>query len=404
MKSRLYIYTSLFPFGKSAEAFLESEILFASEYFESVTLVPIGKVQDIRPIPYGVVLDSSLATRSLWMNIRAFLALFSRRVFWGICNERPHSLKEWKDVLKYCYAANLVYFDLLKKIQETSCPMTLYSYWLSYPPIAFSWIKRKYPKRSICCISRAHGSDIYSTEVGVYLPNRHLVMNNLDAIFTVSDFGKTYLTKKYGEQIKIQVSRLGVRDNCPQLTKQDNETLSIVSCSSVLPLKRVNLLFDSLNGYAKRHPERGVIWTHIGGGPLLEDLKRTSSFHQQNLSVILTGALNNKDILALYRENYYDCYILLSASEGIPVSIMEALSSGIPVISTNVGGVSEIVTKETGYLLDKDFSQDEFDAALDGIVSNSSLRESSYYFFKREYEAETNYRDFYQRVTNILNI
>ena len=83
---------------------------------------------------------------------------------------------------------------------------------------------------------------------------------------------------------------------------------------------------------------------------------------------------------------------------------MEALSSGIPVISTNVGGVSEIVTKETGYLLDKDFSQDEFDAALDGIVSNSSLRESSYYFFKREYEAETNYRDFYQRVTNILNI
>ena len=143
---------------------------------------------------------------------------------------------------------------------------------------------------------------------------------------------------------------------------------------------------------------------HIGGGPLLDELRQNTQEHQPNLSVELTGTLNNSDILALYRKNYFDCFILLSASEGIPVSIMEALSSGIPIISTNVGGVPEIVTKETGYVLDKDFSQSDFDVALDGIITNTALRETSYGFFKQKYEAETNYRDFYSRVTNIINL
>ena len=404
MKSRLIIYTSLFPYGKSAEAFLESEILYTSDYFESVTIVPIGKDVYVRPLPPEVSLDSSLATRSFWKSLRAFIALVSKRVLGGIRSEHPHSLKEWRDAIKYCYAANLIYFDLLEKLKMDSYPVTLYSYWLSYPPIAFSWIKKEHPDRIIRSFSRAHGSDIYSTEVGLYLPKRALVMNTLDAIFAVSDYGKAYLIKRYGESTRIYVSRLGVKDNKPQVVKNDEERINVVSCSSVLPLKRVDLLFTSLNSYAKNHPERRVSWVHIGGGPLLDELRQNTQEHQPNLSVELTGTLNNSDILALYRKNYFDCFILLSASEGIPVSIMEALSSGIPIISTNVGGVPEIVTKETGYVLDKDFSQSDFDVALDGIITNTALRETSYGFFKQKYEAETNYRDFYSRVTNIINL
>lgn len=42
----------------------------------------------------------------------------------------------------------------------------------------------------------------------------------------------------------------------------------------------------------------------------------------------------------------------MSDSEGIPVSIMEAMSFGIPVIARNVGGMSEIVNEENGLLLE----------------------------------------------------
>ena len=48
-------------------------------------------------------------------------------------------------------------------------------------------------------------------------------------------------------------------------------------------------------------------------------------------------------MLDYYKNNIIDIFINLSASEGIPVSIMDAISFGIPCIATNVGGTGEIV-------------------------------------------------------------
>ena len=47
----------------------------------------------------------------------------------------------------------------------------------------------------------------------------------------------------------------------------------------------------------------------------------------------------------------YDIMILSSLSEGISNAVVEAMAIGIPVISTNCGGMSEIITKETGWLV-----------------------------------------------------
>ncbi|NCO54621.1 MAG: glycosyltransferase, partial [Bacteroidetes bacterium] len=61
-----------------------------------------------------------------------------------------------------------------------------------------------------------------------------------------------------------------------------------------------------------------------------------------------------------------DLFINVSESEGIPVSIMEALSAGIPVIATNVGGTNEIVNNDVGFLIDKEF---EINTAVN-IINN----------------------------------
>jgi len=49
----------------------------------------------------------------------------------------------------------------------------------------------------------------------------------------------------------------------------------------------------------------------------------------------------------------------VSETEGLPVSMMEAISFGIPILSTDVGGCKEIVTSETGILIKKDFDDNE---------------------------------------------
>ena len=71
----------------------------------------------------------------------------------------------------------------------------------------------------------------------------------------------------------------------------------------------------------------------------------------------------------------------VSESEGIPVSIMEASSFGIPVIATNVGGVGEIV--ENGYnglLLNKDFLNRDLSVCLKSIAC---MVDNDYQTFKK---------------------
>ena len=64
------------------------------------------------------------------------------------------------------------------------------------------------------------------------------------------------------------------------------------------------------------------------------------------------GNVDNKKIADIYRKEDVDFFINMSDSEGIPVSIMEAFSSGIPAIARNVGGISEIVNNTNGFLLE----------------------------------------------------
>jgi glycosyltransferase involved in cell wall biosynthesis len=57
--------------------------------------------------------------------------------------------------------------------------------------------------------------------------------------------------------------------------------------------------------------------------------------------------------------NSVDLFLNVSTTEGVPVSIMEAFSAGIPVYATNVGGTSEIVNSGNGKLMDKDLTPEK---------------------------------------------
>ena len=93
-----------------------------------------------------------------------------------------------------------------------------------------------------------------------------------------------------------------------------------------------------------------------------------------------------------------DMFINVSANEGVPVSIMEAISYDIPVVATNVGGTSEVVTPETGLLLSSNPSPKEIKEAMLKINTlNLSPRE----FWARNYNADVNYRSFAQMLSEL---
>ncbi len=55
--------------------------------------------------------------------------------------------------------------------------------------------------------------------------------------------------------------------------------------------------------------------------------------------IVLRGGISNAEVFQFYRDNKVDLFVNASTSEGLPVSIMEAISFGIPSIATNVGGL-----------------------------------------------------------------
>ena len=57
----------------------------------------------------------------------------------------------------------------------------------------------------------------------------------------------------------------------------------------------------------------------------------------QNISFELKGFVDNNELLQIYTDKCFSFFINVSESEGLPVSIMEAASAGIPIVATDVG-------------------------------------------------------------------
>lgn len=403
--NKIYLFTHTYPYGHTAETFLEDEVKVANSIGVHVVVIPLYKLEYKRPLPNNITVYDGLANMSLFNKVCVFLTIFLKKWSWKLLfqKERPYSLNCWKQALKYLYGGFLIEYFMRTHKSFFEQDSILYSYWCNHTPLGLSWAKLNDNHYKDCRIySRAHGFDVYEEEVGVYIPYRDFVLKNIDKVFVVSEKGAEFMRCKYKQHAqKIEISRLGVFDNNrninTEIGTEAGASLSFVSCSSVIPVKRVELIFSSIVNYCQNNREIRVEWTHIGGGEDWELLSsKVKNMVCDNLTISLTGSVSRDDVMKIYSENHFDIFINMSLSEGIPVSIMEAISWGIPVIATNVGGNNEIVTTQTGCLLPVDFKEDEFGYAVVYIKRNQiNYRKSTYEYYVNEYNAQVNYRDFY---------
>lgn len=142
-------------------------------------------------------------------------------------------------------------------------------------------------------------------------------------------------------------------------------------------------------------------------GIMMNQIKEMSRELPENIKIDFRGNVKNSDLLEVYKNNQFDLFLNVSLSEGIPVSIMEALSFGIPCIATDVGGTKEIVIDGyNGWLLKKDFKEEQ----LVNIIRNYcnlnneqilKLRECAYESWKEKYNAKKNYTTFVDKLQKI---
>lgn len=88
-----------------------------------------------------------------------------------------------------------------------------------------------------------------------------------------------------------------------------------------------------------------------GDGPLRHSLETLVDSLDLAESVKFLGQLPHNEVIDLYRSQAITCAVLASLVEGIPVSLMEAMSYGVPVVATDVGGMRELLGGGCGVIV-----------------------------------------------------
>lgn len=401
MPNKLYLFTADFPYG-TGETFLETEIEYLAKGFDKVHIVSANCVDSqTRELPENCSVERLNLHVSSFDKLRSLFGLFSP-LFWKELRiiRRTYALPITFGILKTMLISSLRAKWVSKKVdqlvhaQSPGDNLFFYSYWCDDVALGLAMSQKKYPK--ISTVSRIHGWDVYFEASSLnYLPYRHFIAQNLKGIYAISRKGISYCRDvwKIKDLNKLHLARLGVVSQ-KQIEANKNGFL-LVSCSNVIPLKRVELIVRALSNM-KNTPMK---WVHFGDGPLLEEIQGLAQeILPPVIQVEFKGRVPNQEVLKWYAKHKPNLFINVSSTEGIPVSIMEAMSFGIPVMATDVGGTSEIVNGRNGVLLPPNLNEQGLADALIAMIDDkerlTSKSDTAFKMWQENFNAEKNYDSF----------
>lgn len=171
------------------------------------------------------------------------------------------------------------------------------------------------------------------------------VLNRCDCIITLSQKWQEYFKTISTCPIIEVVDNVIAPPTILNVKKKDNKT-HLLFLGLITEQKGIFDLLEVLSEHKNELETKIVL--HIGGNGKIDKLKEVIQSHQLNDMVIFEGWVANQKKAELF--NYADAFILPSYTEGLPLSILEAFSYGLPVLTTPVGGIPEIITTSNGIL------------------------------------------------------
>ena len=411
-RPKLLLLTTRFPFGPGEE-FLATELMYLAQHF-AITVVPTAQDVDLsisRPMPAGVQLHRDMLGKLpvgakgtlIWAMKHPGKALRGGRKILRECRRLHCHPGSMKALLRFVTLGMRIE-DQLTQTHAFGTMDIVYSYWLSPTALAALFLKER--GYAGMAIARAHGGDLYHerSALGV-LPAQPLLAAGLDRIFCVSQHGVDYLHARYPEiSEKFELFRLGAPSPPTSNPFPATDRLHLVSCAYLTPIKRIDLLINALSQL-----NIPVTWTHLGGGEQMKQIQLQAQKLPANISWRITGVIPNQEIHRFYQSHPVDLFINVSASEGLPVSMMEALSYSIPVAATDVGGVHEVVTPgKNGYLWDVNVTPATIAATLNAYyqlpkATKQAMRAASWQQWHEHVNAEKQYPAFAQRLLALLS-
>ncbi len=409
-KKNLIFLTKQYPFG-NGEQYVTPELLYLSREYENIYLYPsdyfgqgtesaLKLPENVFVIPLNQNLPNDISKMSVTISfvkasLYEFFRTHSKR--WFIKN-----LKRSFNVFITQYAQGIALERFVHREGLDNKSTNYYSYWFSASALCLSIMKEG--KAISHFYSKAHSVDLYHERWGILNDRvqvpffKNYKLRLVDKVFPISEHGGDFL-RNSNKQLSVVVTYLGVDDFGPNPDTSPSEVFTIVTCSGLSANKRVHALGKALSSL-----NRNVQWIHFGNGPMEKEL--LDSVQSKNVNLDYRGWTSNIDVRGFYTSHHIDLFVNLSIVEGLPVSIMEILSHGIPALATSVYGTPEAVIEGvSGKLIPVDFTNEQLVDAIRWFMDNpdeaAKLRKSARRVFEEKFNAQKNHTQFAKYLSSL---
>ncbi len=405
----IVLITDSYPFRCETEgAFVAPELAFLSNAFKRVVIVPVNPKVSSSDIASD--LPENVEVARWWINhpdcnnavrrMRYLLSPYAWRMLRG-----DYSRLSCTFVMA-CMAFAAALPQWMRKSSLDWGSTLFYTFWFDMGACALGMLSDKYPVRFI---SRAHGYDILSVRS---MRLRRKAMMHLMQLYTASESGNNTFRERYPEESsKIATRLLGcVKQTCGVMASRhvkSDKKLTFLSVAQLSARKRIGMTFDFLHALAVARPDTLIEWIYVGDGvdmPLLKE--KVVSQQRENMCVRFMGSMDNSAVQRLYVDYPIDWTILLSRYEGgHPIAACESLAYGVPVVATQVGGLSEMIDDDCGLLLSANPTEEEFVRGiipyLDSEYRTERLRRGAYEKWRNSYDASVLRASFVDEISKL---
>ena len=393
-KRKLILFTSTFPFGKHENNFIKYEIEELNKLFKEIEI--INHKSTSKNSILGKKLNKIRTNQNFSEQINIFnitRTFFFKTIFQKIFWEEINSImfqgsfitKLKMCVLEITYA--LILFDFLKKSKINYKDTILYSFWSNFTLITFSMIKEIHPDAKV--VARSLGSDlngfIYNKNDD-YVPYKKIKFSSLNKLVLLGKYQKKFLKNSIIKSKNILISPLGVYKQKFVKRKVEKNVIIFLSCGNFIEAKNNILMIDFLRRFSKK-TRRKVHFIIIGEGKLKNKIFKQLNNNKKNFIYSYHKHVNNfVEFVKLKKVNFF---LNFSSQEGMPFTVMETMSIGIPTISSDIKP-NKYLVKNNGYLfnlfnyensIEQVIKKINFDLNNKKLYYNKCLR--SYFFIKK---------------------
>ena len=207
----------------------------------------------------------------------------------------------------------------------------------------------------------------YGFSISLQKKVRSFSIKKSDIVVTPSQHLKNFILN-LGFKNKIEIINNGVfipEENTNIFT---NDQINITIVSRLVSHKNIEKIIKAISDLNSPLINLNI----IGDGPELNQLQKISLESNNKDNIIFHGKLNRDEINHIFLKS--DIYIQASNYEGLPHSLLEAMSYGIPVLCTPVGECKEILGNEDrGYILDLPVSKNNIKSKISEIIGEKNI-------------------------------